>query len=314
VGLRLGVSSCLLGRKVRFDGGHKRDAFVVDALGPFVEWVAVCPEAESGLGIPRESMRLVREPIGIRLITGQTQRDVTDTVSKWTTKKLRELGEAELSGFILKKDSPTCGMERVRVYGESGVPQKNGEGLFAAALRARFPHMPIEEEGRLNDPRLRENFIECVFAYQRLQQLFAERWTVGGLVAFHTAHKLTLLAHVPSAYQELGRLVAQAKSMVRSEVRDTYARQFMAALRTVATRGRHANVMEHMLGYFKTSLDAADRAELRGVIARYAAGTVPLVVPLTLFAHHIRRQGIQYLAGQVYLSPHPHELMLRNHV
>jgi uncharacterized protein YbgA (DUF1722 family)/uncharacterized protein YbbK (DUF523 family) len=308
------VSSCLLGRKVRFDGGHKRDAFVVDALGPYVDWVAVCPEAESGLGVPRESMRLVRSAERIRLITNQTERDVTTVVDQWAVRKLRDLADDELCGFILKKDSPTCGMERVRVYGVSGIPQKTGEGLFAAALHARFPDLPIEEEGRLSDPRLRENFIECVFAYQRLQQLFGGRWSVGQLVAFHTAHKLTLLAHVPSAYQALGRLVAASKTLPRAEVREEYSRQFMTAMRTVATRGRHANVLEHMLGYFKKSLDAADRAELLDVIKRYAAGTVPLVVPLTLLAHHIRRQDIGYLQGQAYLNPHPAELMLRNHV
>jgi uncharacterized protein YbgA (DUF1722 family)/uncharacterized protein YbbK (DUF523 family) len=312
--LRLGVSSCLLGRRVRFDGGHKRDAFVVDSLGPFVDWVPVCPEAESGLGVPRESMRLVRDTGKIRLLTVSTRRDVTETVEKWTVRKLRDLADDELAGFILKKDSPTCGMERVRVYGASGVPLKTGEGLFAAALKTRFPMLPIEEEGRLSDARLRENFIERVFAYHRLQQLFAGRWTVGQLVTFHTAHKLTLLAHVPTAYQKLGRLVAQSKATARDVVRQEYSRQFMDALGVVATRGRHVNVLAHMAGYFKKSLDAADRAELQEVIARYEAGHVPLVVPLTLLAHHIRRQGVEYLAAQVYLNPHPAELMLRNHV
>jgi uncharacterized protein YbgA (DUF1722 family)/uncharacterized protein YbbK (DUF523 family) len=310
---RLGISSCLLGRKVRFDGGHKRDAFVVDSLGPFVEWVPVCPELESGLGVPRESMRLVRDADGIRLLTVNTQRDVTDTVAKWSTRKLRELADDALCGFVLKKDSPTCGMERVKVYGPGGIPHKAGHGLFAAALMERFPNLPVEEEGRLSDPKLRENFIERIFAYQRLQQLFAGRWTVGQLVAFHTAHKLTLLAHVPSAYQSLGRLVARCKAMPRDVVRAEYARQFMEAMRVVATRGRHTNVLEHMAGYFKTLVDD-DRAELHEVIASYSRGLVPLVVPLTLLRHHIRRQHVEYLAGQAYISPHPAELMLRNHV
>jgi uncharacterized protein YbgA (DUF1722 family)/uncharacterized protein YbbK (DUF523 family) len=317
--LRLGVSSCLLGRKVRFDGGHKRDAFVVDSLGPFVEWVPVCPEAESGLGVPRESMRLVRDGEAIRLVTVNTRRDETDVVARWSARKLRDLAEDDLCGFVLKKDSPTCGLERVRVYprteeGASGVPQRTGRGLFAKALVARFPNLPIEEEGRLCDARIRENFIERLFAYERLRRLFRSRWTVGQLVAFHTAHKLTILAHVPAAYQRLGRLVAQARTVTREELRDEYSRQFMAALSVVATRGRHVNVLEHMLGYFKTTLDDDSRAELRGLIGNYGAGTVPLIVPLTLFKHHIRRLNVAYLAGQVYLDPHPTELMLRNHV
>jgi uncharacterized protein YbgA (DUF1722 family)/uncharacterized protein YbbK (DUF523 family) len=310
----LGVSSCLLGRKVRFDGGHKRDAFVVDSHGAFVEWVPVCPELESGLGVPRESMRLVREAGGIRLLTVNTRRDVTDIVAGWNARKLRDLAAHELCGFVLKKDSPTCGMERVRVYGGGGIPLKSGQGLFAAALMERFPNLPVEEEGRLSDPKLRENFIERIFAYQRLQQLFAGRWTVGQLVSFHTAQKLTLLAHVPSAYQTLGRLVAQCKAMPRDTVRAEYSRQFMEAMRVVATRGRHTNVLEHMAGYFKTSLSGDDRAELREVIASYSRGHVPLIVPLTLLRHHIRRQQVEYLAGQAYISPHPAELMLRNHV
>jgi uncharacterized protein YbgA (DUF1722 family)/uncharacterized protein YbbK (DUF523 family) len=312
--LRVGVSSCLLGRKVRFDGGHKRDTFVVDALGKFVEFVPVCPELESGLGVPRESMRLVRRAGEVRLLTTQTTRDVSDAVTRWSAKKLRDLADAELCGFILKKDSPSCGLERVRVYGASGVAQRTGRGLFADALVARFPHLPVEEEGRLQDPALRENFIERLFAYERLRRLFQGRWSVGDVVAFHTAHKLTVLAHVPAAYQRLGRLVAQARALPRAELRETYSRDFMAALSVVSTRGRHVNVLEHMLGYFKKSLDAASRAELAELIRNYGAGTVPLIVPLTLFKHHIRRLDVTYLAGQVYLEPHPAELMLRNHV
>jgi uncharacterized protein YbgA (DUF1722 family)/uncharacterized protein YbbK (DUF523 family) len=312
--LRLGVSSCLLGRKVRFDGGHKRDAFVVDSLGKYVEFVPVCPEAEAGLGVPRESMRLVSTDDGVRLITVSSGRDETAAVERWSVRRLRDLADDDLSGFVLKKDSPTCGMERVRLYGSNGPPERRGRGLFAETLIARFPDLPIEEEGRLCDPALRENFIERIFAYDRLRALFAPRWRVGDLVKFHTAHKLTILAHVPATYQRLGKLVADARHHQRNEVRDAYSREFMAALSVVSTRGRHVNVLEHMLGYFKRSLDAADRNELRETIARYGAGIVPLIVPLTLFKHHIRRGEVAYLAGQVYLDPHPAELMLRNHV
>ena len=311
--LRLGISSCLLGEEVRFDGGHKRDRFLTDALGPYVEWVPVCPELEAGFGVPREAMRLVRTAGDIRLITVKTANDLTDRLQTYARRRLDELAGDNLCGYVLKKDSPSCGLERVKVYG-SPVPDRSGRGLFAAALAARFPSLPIEEEGRLIDPRLRENFIERIFAYRRVRDFFSGRWTRGGLVAFHTAHKLALMAHSPAAYRDLGRLVAGHAAVPRRELAADYTTAFMDALRTPATPGRHANVLQHMLGYFKKTLDADSRAELSDLIDRYAGGQVPLVVPLTLFNHHIRRQDVAYLAGQIYLNPHPAELMLRNHV
>jgi uncharacterized protein YbgA (DUF1722 family)/uncharacterized protein YbbK (DUF523 family) len=312
--LRLGISACLLGEPVRYDGGHKRDYFLVEALGRFVEWLPVCPELESGLGVPRESMRLTRTDDGIRLITVKTAQDQTKTLDRYSIRKLEELADQDLCGFVLKKGSPSCGLERVRVYSPGGMPLKSGRGVFAAALTERFPNLPVEEEGRLTDPRLRENFIECIFAYRALTDLFTGRWTIGTLVQFHTAHKLTLLAHVPTAYQRLGRLVAGGKDVPRSQLQAQYSAAFMTALRTVATPRRHANVLQHMLGYFKNTLDPSDRAELLRLIESYAAGQVPLIVPLTMFDHHIRRCEVSYLAGQAYLHPHPSELMLRNHV
>lgn len=312
--VRLGISACLLGEQVRFDGGHKRDPFLVESLGRLVEWVPVCPEVESGLGAPRESMRLVQADRTIRLITNRTAIDQTETVQRLANRRVNELAEDDLCGFVLKKDSPTCGMARVKVYGATGMPAKSGRGLFAEALLTRLPLLPVEEEGRLNDPRLRENFIERVFAYRRLTNLFRARWSMGDVVRFHTAHKLTLMAHRPAAYQRLGRLVASGKTMARREFQETYSSEFMAALGAMATPRRQANVLQHMLGYFKESLDADSRAELLALIEDYASERVPLVVPLTLFGHHIRRCGVSYLAGQVYLQPHPVELMLRNHV
>ena len=313
--VRLGISACLLGEQVRFDGGHKRHPFLVETLGPYVDWVPVCPEMESGLGAPRESMRLVQADRTLRLVTNKTAVDHTALMRGYARRRVTELGDEALCGFVLKKDSPTCGLERVKVYGGSGgVPVKSGRGLFAAALTDRFPTLPVEEEGRLNDPRLRENFIERIFAYKRLKSLFVPRWSIGDVVRFHTAHKLTLMAHKPEAYQRLGRLVASGKSMVRREFEHRYASEFMTALGTIATARRQVNVLQHMLGYFKTTLDPESRAELLEVIREYGAGYVPLVVPLTLFSHHIRRCEVTYLAQQVYLRPHPVELMLRNHV
>jgi uncharacterized protein YbgA (DUF1722 family)/uncharacterized protein YbbK (DUF523 family) len=312
--IRIGISACLLGEPVRFDGGHKRDPFLVETLGRFVEWVQVCPEVESGLDAPRESMRLVRAGGQIRLVTNRTAVDHTTRMLGYARRRAAELADDDLCGFVFKKDSPTCGVHRVKVYEGGGAPEKSGQGLFAAAMVARFPLLPVEEEGRLNDPRLRDNFVERVFAYRRLKTLFAGRWSMGDVVRFHTAHKLTLMAHKQVAYRDLGRLVASGKTMPRRAFQERYAAECMTALSAMATPRRHANVLQHMLGYFKQALDRDDRAELLSLIEDHAAGRVPLVVPLTLFAHHIRRCGVTYLAEQVYLRPHPVELMLRNHV
>jgi uncharacterized protein YbgA (DUF1722 family)/uncharacterized protein YbbK (DUF523 family) len=312
--VRLGISACLLGEHVRFDGGHKRDPFLVETLGRFVEWVPVCPEVEAGMEAPRESMRLVQAEGRLRLLTNKSGQDQTDRMLRFARRRIHELAGDDLCGFVLKKDSPSCGLERVKVYGTPGIPMRSGRGLFADALVTRFPLLPVEEEGRLNDPRLRENFVERVFAYRRLTQLFASRWSMGDVVKFHTIHKLTLMAHQPQAYQRLGRLVASGKSMARRELQDAYSSAFMAALGIIATPRRQANVLQHMLGYFKESLDRESRAELLAVIEDHAGGRVPLVVPLTLFRHHIRRYQVAYLAAQTYLQPHPVELMLRNHV
>ena len=208
-----GISSCLLGEGVRFDGGHKRDTFLTETFGRFVEWVPVCPEVECGLGTPRESMRLVNVGNRVRLLTGKTAVDLTDQMSQYSQRRVEELASEGLCGYVLKKDSPSCGMERVKIYGDHKVAVKSGRGIFAASLLERFPNLPVEEEGRLSDPALRENFVERVFAYWRLRGLFGSKWNVGALVGFHTAHKLILMAHSPDAYQRLGRLVARAKSI-----------------------------------------------------------------------------------------------------
>jgi uncharacterized protein YbgA (DUF1722 family)/uncharacterized protein YbbK (DUF523 family) len=311
--IRIGVSSCLLGAKVRFDGGHKKDDFLVNTFGAWVEWVPVCPEVEVGMGTPRESVRLVREGDDVRMLAPKSGKDWTEAMRAYSAQRAEKLAAAELSGYVLKKDSPSCGMERVKVHGD-GMPTKSGRGLFAEALLARFPNLPVEEEGRLCDPRLRDNFVERVFAYHRLRRFFSDRWTVGGLVAFHTAHKLQLMAHAPGSHETLGRLVARAKGLPREELRESYETEFMQGLKAIATTRRNTNVLHHILGYFKRLLDGEARAELLGVIEDYGRGLVPLVVPITLIRHHVRLHSVAYLAGQVYLEPHPKELMLRNHV
>lgn len=314
--LRLGISACLLGNAVRHDGGHKRDAFLADELGPFVEWVPVCPEVELGLGVPRPTIRLERGRSGIRLIEPRSGADHSEPMRAFARDRVAALEALGLCGYVLKKDSPSCGMERVRVWPvrAGSPPERNGRGLFAQALIERMPLLPVEEEGRLCDPLLRENFIERIFAYRRLRALWAGRWRIGDLIRFHTAHKLVLLAHEPASYQALGRLVARGKQMPRAELALRYGEGFMRALARCATRARHANVLAHAQGYFRRHIDAGARAELGALIDDYRRGLVPLVVPITLIRHHVRAHAIEYLAGQVYLDPHPRELMLRNRV
>jgi uncharacterized protein YbgA (DUF1722 family)/uncharacterized protein YbbK (DUF523 family) len=312
--LRLGVSSCLLGSEVRFDGGHKRDRFVTDLLGAFVEWVPVCPEVEVGMGIPRPALRLVGEGDRVRMVEIKTGRDHTRSMERFSARRVRELRGLELCGYILKRDSPSCGMTRVKVFGQKSMPKRQGKGLYASALIEAYPNLPVEDEGRLNDPKLRENFIGRVFAYRRLLDLFRGRWTNGQVVAFHTAHKLQLMAHSPADYRDLGRLVAALKRIPRAAFRKRYESGFMRALAHLASRGRNANVLHHAAGHLKKRLDAASRAELEQHIHDYRRGLVPLVVPVTLIRHHVRRHAIDYLNGQVFLEPHPKELMLRNHV
>ncbi|MFN8545461.1 MAG: DUF523 and DUF1722 domain-containing protein [Candidatus Binatia bacterium] len=313
--LRVGISACLLGEPVRHDGGHKHDRFLTDVLGPFVEWVPVCPEVELGLGTPRETIRLEGDPDAPRLVAPASGKDHTASMARLTRRRAKALARQDIVGCVLKKDSPSCGMERVRVWGAHGrPPARHGVGAFARAVMARMPLLPIEEEGRLNDAALRENFIERLFAYRRWRDLRAARPTRGGLIAFHTAHKYQLLAHQPETYRALGALVARAKARPIANVLDDYATRFMTGLRVRATRGRQANVLHHLLGHFSEHLVPADRQELVAVIDDYRRGLVPLVVPLTLVRHHVRRLDVAYLAGQTYLEPHPKELMLRNHV
>jgi uncharacterized protein YbgA (DUF1722 family)/uncharacterized protein YbbK (DUF523 family) len=313
--IRIGISACLIGQEVRFDGGHKRNEFIVETLGRFVEFVPVCPEFELGLGVPRETLRLVKAADGsITLISNKSGADHTAAMRTWSDRRTAGFGGEDLSGYLLKKDSPSCGMERVKVYGASGMPSRDGRGLFAASLLAHYPNLPVEEEGRLNDPRLRENFIERVFAYRRLKTFFGGRWTTAGLVAFHTAHKLQLLAHSPAEYTALGQFIAKAKETKRAELREHYETEFMRALARLATPARHTNVLQHMAGYLRDRLDPASRQEMAAVIEDYRIGLVPLIVPITLIRHYVRLFAISYLDGQAYLEPHPKELMLRNHV
>lgn len=313
--IRLGISACLLGEEVRYNGGHKRDGFLVQTLGQYVAWYPVCPEVEIGLGVPRETIRLVGGTARPRLLAPASGLDHTATMEGWSERAAEEIASWGLHGFVLKKSSPTCGLFRVKVYQDSGIPLAEGRGVFSRILAERLPLLPLEEEGRLHDPGLRESFIDRVYSYARWCTLLEEDPTPGGLVRFHTAHKLSILSHDPKRYRELGRLVAEAGSLPWDELRDRYARLLAEALQVQATRGKHTNVLQHVAGFVKHELDRADKAELSQAIEDYRQGLLPLVVPLTLLRHHLRRYAApSWVQEQVYLHPYPRELMLRNHV
>jgi uncharacterized protein YbgA (DUF1722 family)/uncharacterized protein YbbK (DUF523 family) len=307
----VGISSCLLGQAVRYDGGHKRDLFLIDVLGPLVEWVPVCPEMEAGFGTPREPMRLVRRGEDIRLLTVTTKRDATAQMHEAIAGRMHALAGQDLSGYVLKRNSPSCGAQGVTLYDEDGVPVGTGEGMFASALGERFPLLPIEEEDRLSDPQVSGNFLERVVGCWQLRGFFREGWTVAELVRFHTAHKLILMSHAPKACTALGRVTADAKTCGRIETERRYSNGFTRTLAIMTSAGSHTNVLQHMAGYFSEQLDKDARDELHARIDDYRRGVLPLSVPLTMIRQHVRALDVAYLADQLYLAPHPSELMLR---
>lgn len=310
--IKVGISACLLGEKVRYDGGHQLDPFLASTLGQFVRFVPVCPEVECGLPVPREPMRLEGDPEHPRLITRHTRIDHTERMLSWAGRRVEELAREELAGFIFKSKSPSSGMERVKVYTATGMVKK-GVGMFARELMARLPLLPVEDEGRLHDPGLRENFIERLFVYQRWRRLLRDNPRRGGLVEFHANHKLLIMAHSPEHERELGRLVARAAEHDPGELFATYERLLMAGLRLKATPKKNANVLQHLMGYFKKQLSADEKKELQEVIDNTRQELLPLIVPITLINHYVRKYGEPYLVRQWYLHPHPIELKLRNH-
>jgi uncharacterized protein YbgA (DUF1722 family)/uncharacterized protein YbbK (DUF523 family) len=311
--IRLGISACLLGEEVRYDGGHKLDRYLTDTLGRYVEYVPVCPEVEAGFGIPREAMHLEGDLNAPRLVTRKTKRDLTKPMLAWAKKRVLELEAQDLCGFIFKSRSPSSGMERIPVYNEKGMPVKKGVGLFARTFMDRFPLLPVEDEGRLHDPKLRENFIECIFVFRRWRECLSRGKSRGGLINFHTKHKLLILSHSPKHYQMMGRLVGQAKAFALDELYQTYQGLLLEALRLKTTIKKNANVLQHMMGYFKKELSSDEKQELLEIIGLFRETYVPLIVPITLMNHYIRKYDQPYLKGQYYLQPHPIELQLRNH-
>ncbi len=308
--IRIAISACLLGKEVRFDGGHKRDPFLVETFGRYVEWVPVCPEVEVGMGTPREAVRLVQVGGKVRMLGRTSRIDWTERMESCARDRAHAL--RDVHGAVFKKDSPTCGLLRVKLYPDrDGVaPSRGGRGLFGAAFVRAHPLVPAEEEGRLNDAELRESFVERVFAYRRLRTLLDAPPRIDRWMAFHAAHKYQLLAHSPEGYRELGRVVAAADPARIDE----YAALFMQTLARPATKSRQCNVLQHILGHFKKYLSAEDKEEALQHIEDYRKGIVPLLVPLTLLEHFQRQHPDEWLGRQTYFAPHPKELMLRTHL
>jgi len=312
--LRIGISACLLGQLVRYDGQHKHDAFLTDTLGQFVDYVPVCPEVECGLPVPREAMRLVGDPENPRLMTQRTEVDLTEQMQAWARCRIRELRKEKLCGFIFKSRSPSSGMERVKVYTEKGGVAGRASGLFAAAFMKAFPLLPVEDEGRLNDPKLRENFVERIFAMQRYRETAAGARSVRALCEFHAAHKYLLMAHSDTNLRQMGQMLAdKIPTGELARVAGEYEALLLKTLACVPTATKHVNVLMHIMGYLKKLVTADEKQELLEVIAQYRQELIPLIVPITLLKHYVRKYQIPYLLDQVYLTPHPAELKLRNH-
>jgi uncharacterized protein YbgA (DUF1722 family)/uncharacterized protein YbbK (DUF523 family) len=312
--IRIGISTCLLGENVRYDGGHKLDRFLTETLGQHVSYIPVCPEVECGLGIPREAMRLVGDPQNPKLVTIRSHIDHTDRMIMWAKQKMQDLEKEALCGFIFKSNSPSSGMERVKVYDEKGIPAKTGVGIFSQIFIKHFPLIPVEDEGRLHDPMLRENFIERIFTLKRWRDAILSGKNRKTLVLFHTQHKLLILSHSEKHYRSMGRLVAEAKALPVEVLFREYEKELMEALSFKSTTRKNANVLQHMMGYFKRQLTTAEKQELLEVISEYRSGLIPLIVPVTLIRHYTRKYQQPYLLEQLYLNPHPVELKLRNHV
>ncbi|UCD90235.1 MAG: DUF523 and DUF1722 domain-containing protein [Desulfobacterales bacterium] len=312
--IKLGISACLLGEQVRWNGGHARDRYLTDILGRYVEYVPVCPEVECGMGVPRETLRLVGDPDNPNLVTTKTNIDHTQRVKAWAWKRVKELEKEDLCGFVFKKKSPSSGRFNVPVKTHKGMPQKKGVGIFARIFSEHFPLMPVEEDGRLHDAKLRETFIEQIFSLMRWREMLSKRKRLGNLVDFHTQHKLLIMSHSPKHHRMMGKLVAEGKALPLSELYDQYESLLMEALRLKTTLKKNINVLQHIMGYFKKQLSPDEKQELLEIIEQYRREHVPLIVPVTLLNHYVRKYQQPYLAQQVYLYPHPIALQLRNHV
>lgn len=311
--LRIGVSSCLLGAKVRYDGGHKKDQWVLGVLSDYADFVPSCPEYECGLSIPRPPMHLEGTPENPRLIVTNSGEDLTRKLAQWCKGRVKELSEKNLDGYIFKSKSPSCGLFRVKYYNKNSVAFL-GRGIFASEFCDVFSWLPVEEEGRLCDMKIRENFIQRLFVMKRWRELLEERKSHTSLLDFHTSHKLLVMSHSLGHYRTLGRLLADSKKTSIDKLYWDYWLLLNEALGLMSTTKKRTNVLQHMQGYFKKDLDSWEKKELTEVIEHYRTGLVPLIVPLTLLRHYVNKYDKQYLKGQHFLEPHPFELCLLNHV
>ncbi len=306
--IRIGVSSCLLGERVRYDGGHKLDHYITETLGRHFQFAGVCPEVEYGLPVPREPMHLTGSPDAPRLVTVRTGMDHTEGMTAWAGRRVRELEKEDLAGFIFKSRSPSSGMRGVKVYTDGQRPVNKGVGLFARAFMEHFPLVPVEDEGRLNDGTIRQNFIERVVVYHRWREVRRKGATLRGLIEFHTDHKLLIMAHSPKHLTGLGGLIGRSGGHIKDIVAQ-YERLLMEALKLTATPKKNTNVLLHIMGYFKKGLSADEKEELGDSIAGYHDGVVPLIAPVTLLRHYVRKFDQPYLKRQYYLNRHPAEVM-----
>ena len=309
----VGISSCLLGEKVRYDGGHKNNSYIGKTLGQYFDLQAFCPELAIGLGIPRKPIRLSRKGSNvIRCIpVDNPEPDFTEALAKSANDKKQ--WHSKLCGYILKKDSPSCGMERVKVW-DDVMPIREGVGIYAGQMMENVPYLPVEEEGRLGDAVLRENFIQRVFIMRRWFQLKEEGLTLNELLKFHARHKLIVMSHNQNRYRELGKLLAAARKDNVEEVAAEYLLKLMSALKIPATRGNHVNVLQHIQGYLKKPLDKEDKLELTETVNKYRLGQLPLIVPITLLNHFFRKHPDEYIANSWYMNPYPEEMSLQNHI
>jgi uncharacterized protein YbgA (DUF1722 family)/uncharacterized protein YbbK (DUF523 family) len=310
--VKIGISSCLLGEEVRFDGGHKKNSYITGVLTQHFTFVPFCPEVEAGLGTPREPIRLILENDEVKCVGVKTPEwDVTELLE--AVAKPKRDWQRDLCGYILKKDSPSCGMERVKVYSK-GAPNRSGVGLYAQGLIKNYPHLPIEEEGRLEDPHLRENFIQRVYVYSRWKKMQQQGCSLNALQDFHACHKYIFMSHNQQKARELGVLMANHDGLSLDVLAQRYLSAMMSLLKTISTRKNHVNTLQHIQGYLKTHLDNDDKAELSEAIDDYRQGLLPLIVPITLLRHHFRKHPNEYIEHSFYMEPHPGEMMLLNHI
>ncbi len=312
--IRLGISRCLLGYNVRYDGGHRLDHYLTDTIGKYVDWIDICPEVDCGLPVPREAMRLVGDPKSPRLVTIKTNIDYTEKMLNWSKKILPKLSEQSLSGFIFKSGSPSSGLQNVRIYNKKGIPTRNGVGIFAREFVKYFPLLPVEDDGRLHNLQIRENFFEHIFVYNRWQEFLQNDKSIDGLVKFHTAHKLLIMSHSQKHLSLLGKLVANAKSYDKRYVFNEYIKILTEGIKKISTQKNHINIFLHIIGYFKKQLSSEEKKEFLEIVEQYRKNYVPILVPITILRHYINKYDNKYLKQQYYLNPHPAELMLRNHV